>query len=117
MDELLMHRGLTADILDNGLGRCKKQFMSYYTYILRYVDGKYYYGSTGDLSRRLVEHREGLVRWTASRRPAALVYYEEHATSAQARQREQSLKNGRTRRKTIERMIADFPPDKLSLFA
>jgi putative endonuclease len=88
-----------------------------YVYILRCRDGRYYYGSTGDLSRRLAEHREGLSRWTASRRPVELVYYEARETLAQARQRELSFKNGRTRRKTLERMIADFPQERLLPFA
>ena len=91
--------------------------MPTYVYILRCRDGNYYYGSTGDLSRRLAEHHEGLSRWTASRRPVQLVYYEECETTAQARQRERSFKNGRTRRKKLERLIATFPPDKLAPFA
>ena len=91
--------------------------MPAYVYILRCSDGKYYYGSTGDLSRRLAEHREGLTPWTASRRPVTLVYFEECETLAQARRREQSFKNGRTRRKTLERVIADFPHEQLAPFA
>jgi predicted GIY-YIG superfamily endonuclease len=46
-----------------------------------------------------------------------LVYFEECQTLAQARQREHSFKNGRTRRKKVERLIADFPPEKLAPFA
>ena len=88
-----------------------------YAYILRCADGKYYYGSTGDLSRRLVEHHQGMCLYTACRRPVALVYFEECETTAQARRRERSFKNGRTRRKTLERMIADFPPERLAPFA
>jgi len=91
--------------------------MPTYVYILRCADGRLYYGSTGDLSRRLAEHREGLSRWTSARLPGQLVYFEEHETAAHTRRREQSLKNGRTRRKAIERMIAEFPPEKLALFA
>ncbi len=91
--------------------------MAWRVYILRCADGRYYYGCTSDLSRRLAEHREGEVPWTASRRPVELVYFETCETSAQARQRERAFKNGRTRRKTLDRMIADFPPEKLAPFA
>jgi len=91
--------------------------MPYYVYILRCADNRHYYGSTGDLSRRLAEHREGLTPWTAARRPVELVYFEECKTSAQARQRERALKSGRTRAKAIERMISDFPPHRLAPFA
>ena len=86
-------------------------------YILRCADGRLYYGSTGDLGRRLAEHREGRCRTTAPRRPVRLVYYEAGETTAQARRREQSFKNGRTRRKKIERLIAEFPVEKLAPFA
>ncbi len=91
--------------------------MPCYMYILRCADGRFYRGSTGDLSRRLAEHREGLSRWTSSHRPVELVYYEECETMAQARHRERALKNGRTRRKTLERMIADFPQKLLAPYA
>jgi putative endonuclease len=91
--------------------------MAWYVYILRCADARLYYGSTGDLSQRLAEHRQGLSRWTASRRPVKLVYFEECETLAQARRRERSFKDGRTRRKKIERMIADFPPARLAPFA
>jgi len=46
-----------------------------------------------------------------------LVYFEELQTLAQARQRERALKNGRTRRKTIDHLIAAFPPERLAPFA
>jgi predicted GIY-YIG superfamily endonuclease len=46
-----------------------------------------------------------------------LVYFEEHKTLEQAKQREQSFKYGRTRRKTIDRLMATFPPDRLAPFA
>jgi len=54
--------------------------------------------------------------WTASRQPIELVYYETCETLAQARRREQSLKNGRTRRKALDRLIAEFPREQLAPF-
>ena len=91
--------------------------MRAFAYILCCADGLLYYGSTSDLSRRLAEHRRGRVRTTARRLPVRLVYFEECETTAQARQRERSFKNGRTRRKAIEQLISHFPPCRLAPFA
>jgi putative endonuclease len=76
-----------------------------------------YYGSTNNLLQRLGRHRGGKVRSTAWRLPVELVYFEEYETLEQARQREYSLKNGRTRRKTIDILIQSFPREKLTPFA
>ncbi|HPD30881.1 MAG TPA: GIY-YIG nuclease family protein [Phycisphaerae bacterium] len=88
-----------------------------YAYILRCNDDRYYYGSTNDLLQRLRCHRCALVKSTRWRLPVRLVWYEQHETLERARQREYSFKNGRTRRKAIEHLIATFPPDKLTPFA
>ena len=91
--------------------------MTSYVYILRCRHGRYYYGSTNDLLGRLQAHRAGRVRTMARRLPVRLVYFEEQETPEQARQRERAFKNGRTRRKTIENLIAKFPSERLAPFA
>jgi putative endonuclease len=91
--------------------------MPAYVYILRCADGCYYYGSTNDLVQRLARHRAGGVRSTRLRLPAELVYFEQCQTLGEARQREQALKSGRTRRKTIDLLIRQFPADRLAPFA
>ena len=91
--------------------------MTAYAYILLCNDGRRYYGSTNDLLRRLEQHRAGRVRTTRVRRPVQVVYFEEFETAEQARQRERSFKNGRTRSKTIDNLIATFPEEKLVPFA
>lgn len=91
--------------------------MPAYAYILRCADEHFYYGSTSDLRQRLARHRAGQVQSTKWRLPVTLVYFEEYATLAQARQRERAFKNGRTRRKTIARLIDTFPPERLAPFA
>ncbi len=88
-----------------------------YVYILRCSDARHYYGSTNNLIKRLAQHRKGEVRSTKWRLPVQLVYFEECQTLDQARQKEHSLKNGRTRRKAIELMVKNFPPDRLAPFA
>jgi putative endonuclease len=91
--------------------------MLYYAYILRCADGRLYYGSTGDLRRRLRDHQGGRVRSTRRYLPVRLVWFEHHATADAAKQRERSLKNGRTRREKIEAMIDTFPQELLAPFA
>ena len=56
-----------------------------------------YIGQTGDLQRRLQEHREGLARYTRNRGPWVLVHHEELATRSEAVRRERFLKSGQGR--------------------
>lgn len=64
-----------------------------YTYILRCADGTYYCGWTNNLDRRLKSHNEGKgAKYTRSRRPVALVYYEAFSTKEEAMRREYEIK-------------------------
>lgn len=64
-----------------------------YTYILRCADGTYYCGWTNNLDRRLKAHNEGKgAKYTRSRRPVALVYYEAFSTKDEAMRREYEIK-------------------------
>ncbi len=64
-----------------------------YTYILRCADGTYYCGWTNDLDRRLKAHNEGKgAKYTRSRRPVALAYYETFSTKEEAMRREYEIK-------------------------
>ena len=64
-----------------------------YTYILRCADGTYYCGWTNNLDRRLKAHNEGKgAKYTRSRRPVALVYYEAFSTKEEAMRREYEIK-------------------------
>jgi putative endonuclease len=86
-------------------------------YILRCADRRHYFGITSDLMLRLRQHRTGRVPSTRARRPVELVYYEEHQTLHQARQRERYFKNHGARAKALAQMIARFPSDRLARFA
>lgn len=69
-----------------------------YTYILKCRDGSLYTGWTTDLERRLKEHNSGKgAKYTKSRRPVMLVYYETFDTKEEAMKREYAIK--RLRRK------------------
>lgn len=64
-----------------------------YTYILQCADGTYYCGWTNNLDRRLKTHNEGKgAKYTRSRRPVALVYYEAFSTKEEAMRREYEIK-------------------------
>ncbi|HMQ01814.1 MAG TPA: GIY-YIG nuclease family protein [Candidatus Doudnabacteria bacterium] len=65
----------------------------FYTYILQSTkDGELYVGSTKNLRKRFVEHNSGLVKFTKSRAPFKLIYYEAYASEDDARRRESNLK-------------------------
>ena len=64
-----------------------------YTYILRCADGTYYCGWTNNLDRRLKAHNEWKgAKYTRSRRPVALVYYEAFSTKEEAMRWEYEIK-------------------------
>ncbi len=68
----------------------------HYTYVLLSDDqGRFYTGYTGDLRKRLREHHRGRVRWTASRQPVRLVYYEACLSPEDALRRERSPRRER----------------------
>ena len=64
-----------------------------YTYILECSDHTYYTGWTNELEKRVKAHNEGRgAKYTKSRRPVKLVYYEEFGTKEEAKKREYALK-------------------------
>ena len=64
-----------------------------YTYILRCSDGTLYCGWTNNLEKRLKAHNEGKgAKYTRSRLPVTLAYYEEFETSRDAQSREVKIK-------------------------
>lgn len=64
-----------------------------YTYILRCCDGTLYCGWTNDLEHRLKKHNEGSAsKYTRSRRPVELVYFEAFESKEEAMSREWQLK-------------------------
>jgi len=64
-----------------------------FTYILRCGDGSLYTGWTNDLQRRLAAHNAGTGgKYTRTRLPVELVYWEEYDTKEEAMQREWHIK-------------------------
>ena len=65
----------------------------FFVYILKSKkDRNLYTGSTNDLKKRFMQHNNGLVFSTKSRRPLELIYYESYKSEIDARKREKNLK-------------------------
>jgi putative endonuclease len=64
-----------------------------YTYVVQCADGSYYTGWTTALEARVRAHNEGRgARYTRSRRPVQLVYWEFQPTRSAAQRREAALR-------------------------
>ena len=76
-----------------------------YTYIVRCADGTLYTGWTNCLQKRLKAHNEGKngAKYTKTKRPVTLVYYEGFLTKEEAMRREYQIKQ-LTRNKKLELM-------------
>jgi putative endonuclease len=67
----------------------------WYTYVLYSPSSdKHYTGFTGDLKKRLEEHRMGTTRTTSQMKDLELVYYEACRSKDDALDRERQLKTG-----------------------
>ena len=67
--------------------------MRAFTYILVCADGTLYTGWTNDLEKRLAVHNAGKgAKYTRSRRPVRLFYYEEFEEKGEAQRRECEIK-------------------------
>lgn len=81
--------------------------MEYFAYMLMCADGTIYSGYTTDLARRVAAHNDGRgAKYTRSRRPVRLVYFERFESKSDAMKREAALKG--LDRKAKERLIKDF---------
>ncbi len=64
-----------------------------YTYIVKCADGTLYTGWTNQLKERVRAHNEGRgAKYTKTRRPVELIYYETYPTKEEAMSREWHLK-------------------------
>ncbi len=78
-----------------------------YTYMVRCRDGSLYTGWTTDIEKRIKAHNEGKgAKYTRSRRPVKLVYYEIFATKKEAMSREYAIK--RLKKKAKEKLAEGF---------
>jgi len=68
--------------------------MTYFIYLLRCSDKTLYCGQTKDLKRRIKEHNDpdSKSKYTRTRRPVKLVYFEKYKTVNEALKREFEIK-------------------------
>ena len=77
----------------------------HYTYIVHCADDTYYTGYTNDLEHRMKMHNEKKgAKYTKTRTPVNLVYYETYDTKEEAMSREWAIKQ--LTRKQKEKLIA-----------
>lgn len=86
---------------------------NHYTYIVKCRDGSLYTGWTNDLERRVREHNAGKgAKYTKSRRPVVLAYYETFDTKQEAMSREYAIKRMK-RKEKLKLVDADGNPARL----
>ena len=84
-----------------------------YTYIVRCADDTLYCGWTNHLSERVAAHNAGRgAKYTRSRRPVVLAYYEAFETKSEAMRRECQIKK-MTRKEKLEMIKTSQMPRAL----
>ncbi len=84
--------------------------MTYFIYLLRCSDNSLYCGQTKDLKRRVKEHNgiDSKSKYTRSRRPVSLAYFEKYKTVNEALKREFEIKRMTKVKKEV--LIKKNPP-------
>jgi len=81
----------------------------YYVYIVECSDGTYYTGYTTDVDRRINEHNfsSRSAKYTRSRRPVKLLYFEEYDSVSSALKREYAIKklSKKSKKQLIEKSV------------
>lgn len=89
--------------LANSKADRKEDYMNY-TYMVMCRDGSLYTGWTNNLQKRIQDHNAGKgAKYTKSRLPVELVYYETFDTKEEAMRREYAIKQ--LNRKEKEKLI------------
>ena len=79
--------------------------MPYYVYILRSLkDDSFYIGQCDDLDKRMSKHFDGMSKYTASKRPLRLCYFEVFPSRSDAIKRERQIKQYKSK-KYIQSLI------------
>jgi LAO/AO transport system kinase len=66
--------------------------VAFHTYLLQCADGSYYCGHTDDMAVRMRQHEDGLIGYTATRKPVRLVWQGEFESRAEALEFELKVK-------------------------
>lgn len=85
----------------------------FYTYILENNKNKYYIGYTSKYpEERVLEHNQSKSKWTRSKGPWQLIYYERFETKAEALKREKQIKSykgGKAFKLLLEKIMEGCP--------
>ncbi len=79
----------------------------FYVYLLQCADNSFYCGHTDDIERRLSQHHDGQIGYTAARKPVLLVWQGEFVTRAEAISFERRVK-GWSRAKKAALVAGDW---------
>ena len=83
-------------------------FFMFFVYILQSLkDFSFYVGQCDDLDHRMSKHADGMSKYTASKRPLRLVYFECYGSRSEALKREKQIKNMKSR-KFIKTLIENW---------
>ena len=88
--------------------------MSWYVYLLECADNTYYTGISTDLKRRLHEHNSDdkkAAKYTRSRRPLNIVYFELCQSRSEASVREYEIRklNRKKKKELASSMLSQLP--------
>lgn len=82
---------------------CPEDILVHYCYILRCADTTLYTGYTNDLVKRLKAHNSGVgAKYTKTRLPCEMLYYEEFTDKSSALKREYEIKHRMSRKEKLE---------------
>lgn len=86
----------------------------FYCYILKCSDGTFYTGYTNDLKKRVACHNSGKgAKYTKTRLPVSLVYFERFENKREAMSREWFIKHKLSRKEKIS-LISNFSVDNFN---
>jgi len=84
---------------------------TYFVYILQSLkDGSFYVGECDDLDKRMPKHSDGMSKYSTSKRPLRLRYFELLPTRIKAIKREKEIKRKKSR-KYLEHIINNWLRD------
>jgi putative endonuclease len=80
----------------------------FYVYILQSLkDFSFYVGQCNDLDYRMSKHADGMSKYTSTKRPLRLVYFESFNSRSEAIAREKEIKKMKSR-KYIESLVSEW---------
>lgn len=73
--------------------------MNFWLYILECIDKSLYVGITGNLPKRIREHKDGLVPYTKNRQPFKAIYKQTFKSRKEVASKEKEIKGWRREKK------------------